>query len=317
MRRSAVLWSVAWLLTLGSAVWQRVSGPTYPTRVRAAIGGSPVQAKLLRSNSINSSLAVAVTAPDTSIAGAVIWRRHPTDDPWTTTVLRRDGQRLVARLPAQPMAGKLAYRVELSRPDGSAAGFQRLELPAGRPVVARFKGDVSRALLLLHVVVIFLAMLCSARAGLEALARGPRLQRHVAAATALMFAGGLILGPLVQKVAFDAYWTGWPIGRDLTDNKVAVAMLLWLVAWLRGRGGRDARGWTLSAALVTLVIFVVPHSLLGSQFDYRHAAVGIAVAARRPRFNRRSRRVPGSAPRASFAAARSRRAWPARRAVPR
>lgn len=274
MRRSAFLWLVAWVLTLGSAVWQRVSGPTYPTRARAAVGGAPVRAKLLRSHSVAANLPVAVTAPDTAVTGQVVWRRHPTSEPWTVLPLARAGDRLVAELPAQPMAGKLAYRIELARPDPAGGPAGKLVLPAGDPVVARFKGDVGLPLLLTHVVVIFAAMLWSARAGLEALARGPRLERHVALAALLMLVGGMVLGPFVQKAAFDAYWTGWPLGTDLTDNKVAVAMALWLVAWVRGRqpGRRDARGWALAAALVTLVIFVVPHSLLGSEFDYGAAA---------------------------------------------
>lgn len=273
LRRTALLWIVAWLLTLGSAVWQRLSGPTYPVRVRAAVGAAQVRAKLLKSHSISSDLPVVVTAEDRAVAGDVIWRRYPTDDPWRVLPLVRDGEKLAATLPAQPMAGKLAYRVVLRRANPAGGVESGATLPEGDPVVARFKGDVSLPLLLVHVGVIFSAMLWAARAGLEALTRGPRLRRHVVAAAGLMFVGGLILGPFVQKAAFDAYWTGWPFGHDLTDNKVALAMLLWIVAWWRGRGdARDARGWTLAASFVTLVIFVVPHSLFGSQFDYAAAA---------------------------------------------
>jgi hypothetical protein len=224
-------------------------------------------------------LSVVVQAPDPAVGGDVVWRCFPTDDPWSDLPLVREGEKLTAVLPAQPMAGKVAYRIVLQRinPAGGVEG--RVTLPAGEPVVARFKGDVPLPLLLVHVAVIFSAMLWSTRAGLEALTRGPRLQRQIAAAAGLMFGGGLILGPLVQKAAFDAYWTGWPFGHDLTDNKVAVAMLLWLVAWWRGRrGASDVRGWTLAAACITLVIFIVPHSLFGSQFDYA-AASAIAPPA--------------------------------------
>ncbi len=273
MRRTALLWIVAWLLTLGSAVWQRLSGPTHPVRVRATVGTAPVRAKLLKSHSISSGMPVVVKAPDRAVTGEVVWRRHPTDDPWSVLPLAREGDELAAALPAQPMAGKLAYRVVLRRANPAGGVGAAATLPEGEPVVARYKGDVPLPLLLVHVVVIFSAMLWSARAGLEALTRGPRLRRQVGAAAALMFVGGLILGPFVQKAAFDAYWTGWPFGHDLTDNKVAVAMLLWVVAWWRQRGdGRDARGWTLAASFVTLAIFLVPHSLFGSQFDYGAAA---------------------------------------------
>ena len=37
--------------------------------------------------------------------------------------------------------------------------------------------------------------------------------------------GGMILGPIVQKYAFGAYWTGIPFGHDLTDAKNLVDAL--------------------------------------------------------------------------------------------
>lgn len=283
LRRTALLWIAAWFLTLGSAVWQRLTGPTYPVRVRTVIGEIPVRAKLLKSHSISAGLPVVVQVPDPAVTGDVVWRRFPTEDPWVTRPLRREGEKLTAILPAQPMAGKLAYRVVLRLANPAGGAQKRVTLPAGDPVVARFKGDVPRPLLLVHVAVIFSAMLWSTRAGLEALTRGPRLRRQIAVAAGLMFVGGLILGPFVQQAAFNAYWTGWPFGHDLTDNKVAVAMLLWLVAWWRGRrGAPGAREWTLAAAGVTLVIFIVPHSLFGSQFDYAAVPAAVPPAVPRP-----------------------------------
>ena len=83
-----------------------------------------------------------------------------------------------------------------------------------------------------------------------------------------IFVGGLILGPIVQKYAFDAYWTGWPFGHDLTDNKAAVAMLFWLIAYWRMRKDRRSRAWPLMASIVVLIIWLIPHSMLGSELDY-------------------------------------------------
>jgi len=77
----------------------------------------------------------------------------------------------------------------------------------------------------------------------------------------------------VQKYAFDAFWTGFPFGYDLTDNKALIAMLFWLAAWLASRT-RDRRGWIILAALVMFIIFMIPHSLLGSELDYTQAAGG-------------------------------------------
>lgn len=264
MTRSQRLWWLAVLITLTAALWQRYSGPTYPTRVKGDIGGVTVKSKLLRTHSINGDLPVTVTlqGADQTVSGAVVWRRFPSQDPWQHLPLSASGQDLQAHIPAQPAAGKVEYRIELRR------GDQRLVVPAKEAVVARFKGDVSLPLLLIHVLVIFSAMLWSNRAGLEAISGGDTLARQAWTTVALLAAGGLVLGPLVQKAAFGAYWTGWPLGEDLTDNKLAVAVLAWLVAALRIRtgGGRVA---AVVAALITLVIFAIPHSLHGSTLDYQ------------------------------------------------
>jgi len=78
---------------------------------------------------------------------------------------------------------------------------------------------------------------------------------------------GLVLGPLVQKAAFGAYWTGFPLGRDLTDTKTAMAVAVW--AWAAFRRDHSKTWPLLVASLVTLLVFSLPHSLLGSEIDWR------------------------------------------------
>ena len=110
-----------------------------------------------------------------------------------------------------------------------------------RPAITRFKGAVSAAILSPHIAAMFTGMLVANAAGLLALRGEKRLFRISLVVIALLSIGGLFLGPLVQKAAFGAYWTGWPFGSDLTDNKTAVAVLAWVVAAFRSRGERDAR----------------------------------------------------------------------------
>ena len=101
----------------------------------------------------------------------------------------------------------MAYKVEVLSADGSRW------LNDGRPIVARFKGEVPAWLLILHIVFMFAAMLLAFRAGLEALRPGGSWQRFIPWTLAVTALGGLILGPLVQKYAFGAYWTGFPARR--------------------------------------------------------------------------------------------------------
>jgi hypothetical protein len=260
MNRSWVLWVVAVVLTLGSAVWQRMTGPTYPVRVDTEIAGQAVSGKLARSQTIDTPVNIELTAGP-ELTGEVRWRRWPSDDQWQTVALRREGDRLVGEVPGQAArAAKIDYEVTVRSDDGSAQTFgARL----------RFKGAVPAAILAVHVFAMFFGMLMSLRAGLEALVRGPGLAWQSLATLLLLGVGGLLLGPIVQKHAFDAYWTGWPVGEDLTDNKLALAVLAWAIAvWRVRAGGRDGRGWAIAAAVVTFVIFVVPHSLHGSTHDW-------------------------------------------------
>ena len=87
-----------------------------------------------------------------------------------------------------------------------------------------------------------------------------------------LIAGGMILGPAVQKFAFGEFWTGVPFGWDLTDNKTLIALLFWILAVVMNKK-RNTRVYTLVAAVVTLIIFSIPHSMFGSELDYSSGEV--------------------------------------------
>jgi hypothetical protein len=266
VKRTITIWLVSFVMTLAFLVWQKLSGPTYEVKFDERVAGAVVEGELLRTHSINGDMPVTVLAPDESVTGEVIWRRFPTEDAFETLPLVRDGKVLRAELPRQGMAGKLEYHVELHK-DG-----QTVRVPDDENAVARYKGDVPSLILVFHVTAMVLGMFFSTGCGMSALfgAGGLRLQSRLTFLFLLI--GGLILGPIVQKYAFDAYWTGWPLGGDWTDNKLAVGALVWLVAaWRCGgaRPGRPAgRWWAVLAMLTIFVIYGIPHSIHGSTLDY-------------------------------------------------
>ena len=88
------------------------------------------------------------------------------------------------------------------------------------------------------------------------------------AAAVVLFIGGLVLGPLVQKFSFGVLWSGVPLGFDLTDNKTLIAMVVWIAVLFLMRKGRQARVWTIAAAVILMVVYSIPHSVLGSELDY-------------------------------------------------
>jgi hypothetical protein len=264
MRRSVLLWVLAVLLTMGSAVYQRMTGPTYPVRFSGELGGVHVAGKLLRTQVIGQELPVTVRVRGTGeVGGVVSWRRFPTQEAWQEVPLRREGETLVAALPAQArMASKIEYHLRL------AGGGVTLQVPAREAAIARFKGAIPLPVLLVHILVMFLGMAWSLRTGFEALARGPGLPRLAVSTLAILAVGGLILGPVLQKYAFGVFWAGWPLGEDLTDNKVAVAVLAWAAAAWQVRRGVRGRTWAIVATVITFTIFMIPHSRHGSTLNY-------------------------------------------------
>ena len=85
-------------------------------------------------------------------------------------------------------------------------------------------------------------MLLSNRTGLETLDPAGQSKKYMLWTIGFFWVGGLILGPAVQKYAFDAWWTGIPFGYDLTDNKTLIAMLGWLWAWFKNRNQHFSGG---------------------------------------------------------------------------
>jgi len=174
----------------------------------------------------------------------------------------RDGNELRGVLPNQPAAGKLEYHIVINSAD------VEIIIPKGEKVITRYNGVVPNWVLGLHVMCMVLGMLFSTRTGLEALRKGTKIKTYVYLTFSFLFLGGMILGPVVQKYAFDAYWTGFPFGMDLTDNKTLIAMISWVIAIFALIKNKKARGWIFAASLITLIIYLIPHSLMGSELDY-------------------------------------------------
>ena len=260
--KKSLFWFLAVVITLAALAYQRLTGPTYPFRGKAAVGAMEIKYRLPRSAQTTKDCEVAVKMADPAVSGQVVYMRYKTEDPWTTLDMTRKDDSLVAFLPKQPSAGKLAYRVILVH-EG-----RQISLTAENPLVIRFKDHVPIWVVVPHVIIIFLGMLFSIRAGFEALDPKSKPRGFAILATVFLILGGFLFGPLMQKFAFGVWWTGFPLGSDLTDTKTLISIVAWIIALVANRKGKRARGWVLAAALITLVVFLIPHSVLGSELDY-------------------------------------------------
>jgi len=260
MRSTRLLWAFALVITLASAVYQRVTGPTYPVRGHVVIGGQEVAYRLARSQETTSEHIVRIHAPDRAVGGELHWRHFPTTRKFIVRPLERRDDALETTLPVQPPGGKLEYQLRLTR-------APEVVLVPASTVVTRFKDPVSTYVLIPHVLAMFLGMLWSTRAGLAAVTGGAT-GTLTWTTLALLVVGGFMLGPWMQHQAFGEWWTGVPFGYDLTDNKTLIAIVFWAFAAWRVRDGRPARAAVAIAALATLVVFAIPHSMWGTQIDW-------------------------------------------------
>jgi hypothetical protein len=264
-----LFWLLATLVMLVAAGYQRRAGPTYPLRGQTNVGGEQMNFRLPRS--AENTGAAKVTIPDLGIQARLLWRRYPMDEPFTVVFFAPEvvgGKNvLTAEIPSHDAAGKVEYMIEIAGqtiPDD------------GEAVILRFKGLVSAPLLVSHILAIFAGMLVSTRAGIGAAfgRDGGRSEKMLPWVSLVMIAlGGLVLGPFVQKAAFGAYWTGWPFGSDLTDNKTVLMFIGWLAACLLTLHPKARRSAVVAASLLTIVAYLIPHSLRGSQLDYHQGIV--------------------------------------------
>jgi hypothetical protein len=258
---SALLWILAMVLTLSIAYYQKTTGPTWPVSGEITIENSTVGFKLLRSHGGEGGAPVSVEIKDKGVTGEVTYKRYKSYDEWTTVPMKRKGDKLVMELPHQPPAGKVEYKVVLKK------GNKTWNL-SDDPVVLRYKGAVPVFILVPHIFFMFISMLFGMRVLLELLTKGDRSEYLAKVVTISILIGGLILGPIVQKYAFGAYWTGWPFGHDMTDNKTLFMFIFWVIAWWKLKKNPLNRLWPAIAVIVMFAVYLVPHSTLGSEIDY-------------------------------------------------
>lgn len=281
--KKTILWFLAIIITLGAAYYQRKTGPTYPKSVSIMLNDTTYELRLVRSLGLEERPEVRLDINDTSIKAKIYYKRYRTNDnyeigefnyriyPVESFIMNKifkitEEKGFFADVPKQPAAGKLQYYIELTDSKGTHALLRE------NPVVIRFKGSVPGYILVPHILLMFVAMLFSTLAGLMSVIKYPGYKMYSVWTLVLLFIGGMILGPVVQKFAFGELWTGVPFGWDLTDNKTLIALIFWILAVLMNRR-KDRPFYSALAAVVLLLVFSIPHSMFGSELDYASGEV--------------------------------------------
>jgi len=268
-------WTLTIIITLVVMYYQRVTGPTYPKKVKTEIAGKEYNFKLLRTNEIGTpcDINLPVEDEDKDLKAVITYKRYKVNEEWKSEEMIRKaitpkslfGKKeitvLSATLPEQPPAGKIEYRIELYK------GGEKVALNEGEPVVIRFKGFVPRQILIPHIIFMILALFFGTRTGVELIFRREKTLKYTVITLISLGIGGLFLGPLVQYNAFGDYWTGWPFGGDWTDNKTLFAFIFWVISVFVLRRNPKNRLWPAIALIVMYSIYLIPHSTGGSELN--------------------------------------------------
>lgn len=254
--KKVVYWILAIVITLALSIYQRMTGPTYPKKVNVELRGQSFQIKLPRSG-VQRDEIVTLKGVPSSVEVKMHYRRYPTTNDYTTVDFQWQDGAWQAALPVQPVAGKLQYYLTV---DGK-------DYLKDEPVVIRFRNDVPAYILIPHILLMFGAMLFAIYTLLLVMTRKEEYRKWLIITVGTLFVGGFVLGPLVQHAAFGPWWTGFPYGTDLTDNKTLISFLFFLAA-LATIKWKYNKWLVVLAVLVMIAVFTIPHSAFGSEYDY-------------------------------------------------
>ena len=254
MKRTTLFWIIAIVVTLISAFYQRVTGPTFPLSGKVVLDGKEIAYKLERSHSSSSNYFIEINTNDSSIHGTLYFRKFNTQNEFSQ-VNMTGGEILKAELPAQKRLEKLEYYIMLFKDQSS------VKVPASENIIIRFKDYVPLVVLIPHIFAMFFAMMLSTRTGLEFFNKEPRYEKFGLWTVIVLFIGGFALGFAMNGLAFGDIWGGWPFGTDVTDNKTQIAFIVWFFAFYMIKKNKKPGWWAMLAALVMIIIYSIPHSL--------------------------------------------------------
>ncbi len=265
--KSIILWIISLILMIFVVVYQKTTGPTYPKKGSKEIYGIDINYSLPKSNDGSYTVKVFVLDKTAELHGTYKMRRFKSHDDWSEHDLLRNGDTLSFIIPHQPAAGKVMYQLFLAKENQAHIPLTE------KPIVLRFRDSVPAVVIVFHLIFIFATIIFSIRTGFEAYYRGDKVKIYTIITIIALILGGFVFGPLMQKFAFGEYWTGWPMKglfhiADLTDTKTFIALIFWLIGLWAAYKKPETRKWQITASIVLLVVYLIPHSLLGSELDY-------------------------------------------------
>jgi len=135
----------------------------------------------------------------------------------------------------------------------------------------RYEGKATFILLLSHILLMIMSLFLLIHAlyyAMNYLFTGERetaIFRTVNIGTIAFFITGFPIGCVIEKQVLGNYWEGVPFGWDITDSKTLIILVIWVVLiWLQSKKKISVRTyakWVIINTIITIVLFMLPHSL--------------------------------------------------------
>lgn len=244
------------------ALFQRITGPTYPVKGKIKIDDFDITYKFPRSCDISQDKCVVKIFSQKDLGFYLMYRRHKVEEDFKRINFENtDGYFFAVLDDDYKPASKIEYDVYYQLKD-------KILKINNKTVVLRFKNKVSVLIIVLHIILMFLFLTITFYLSFSILFEKSYSNVLFWINYISLFVGGFILGPLLQKQAFGVWWSGFPFGYDMTDNKTLMIFIFWSYSAYKLIKKEDIKNYILISSLFTVVSYLIPHSLLGSEYDY-------------------------------------------------
>lgn len=224
------------------------------------------------------SATIYPVSPEAAITKGYVNHREGKMGVFTKTELVRikESNKFAGLIPGLEKGKRTYYYIETT----DAAGHT-LRLPKTEYLVLRWVGDTPRLLLYVHIFFMAVALVFLIHALYYALyqltleKKNELLYKSIFWGTVCFFIAGFPLGWWIANIAYGIAWGGVPFGWDITDNKTLITFIYWaaIMVLLKGNPFRlvDSKKYLISdrafsiltiiGAIITLVVFLIPHSI--------------------------------------------------------
>ncbi len=259
--KNTLSWFVSVMVALSVALFQFIMGITDPLPVKVNTGEQSIRCNLIRTYIGNSDCPVILPMGDITVSGYLLYRAYPSNNEMSKVVFNREGDKLVTALPHQPPSKKLEYKIVLEREGKS------INVNAGNPVIMTFLGKVPLYLLALQSLLVLFTLILVSWSAILAVS-GDKTYRGLIYLIFLLLAGiVLFVQPLIHNYSLNKWWTSMPVSWELGDNKLLIALIIWLIiAYYNFKRGRPAL--VIISSIITVILFSIPHGFPGVQRDH-------------------------------------------------